>query len=62
MILRRVIVREQFSKEDQSFILIFELEDDRTGIHRCKVDLEKGMDDVDVAEKLRYLAYQVDPI
>lgn len=59
MTLRKVIVREQFSKDSQVFHLIIELEDKYTGIHRSRIDLEKGMDDVDAAKELLYLSYQV---
>lgn len=59
MILNKVIVREEFSKESQFFILTIELEDEGIGIHRCKIDLRKGMDDGDLVIELKYLAYQV---
>lgn len=59
MILKDVAVRVQSGKEGQNFCLIIEFERNGGGIQYCIIELEKGAEDEQVAERLEHLAHQV---
>ena len=59
MILKDIKTRAQFTKDSQTFWFDVELERNSGGIQHCIVQLEKGFNTADTADKLEDLARQV---